>query len=47
MIDRKMIDVKSLVSHVFDFDDSVEAFETVKNYEGKDGRKAMKVVILH
>ena len=47
MIDRKMIDVKSLVSHVFDFEDSVEAFKTVKNYEDKEGGKAMKVVILH
>lgn len=42
-----MIDVQSLVSHVFDFDDSLEAFETAKNYKDKDGKKAMKVVILH
>jgi threonine dehydrogenase-like Zn-dependent dehydrogenase len=47
MIDRQMVDVESLVSHTYQFEDSEEAFTTVKNYVDREGKKAMKVVILH
>jgi threonine dehydrogenase-like Zn-dependent dehydrogenase len=47
LIDRGLIDVKSLVSHAFNFNDSLSAFETVYNLEDKQGRKLLKTVILH
>ena len=47
MIDHQMIDMKALVSHVYPFEESEEAFETVKNYKDRGGKEAMKVVILH
>ena len=39
MVDRGMVDVKSLVSHVYDFMDGLEAFETVHNLEDQQGKK--------
>ena len=47
MIDRQMINVKTLVSHTYRFEDSEQAFATVRNYTDSEGNKAMKVVILH
>jgi hypothetical protein len=42
-----VIDAKGLVSHVYDFKDSLEAFESVHNLEDRHRKKMMKTVILH
>ena len=47
LIDRGVIDVKSLVSHVYDFDDSLEAFEACHKMADRNGEKLLKTVILH
>ncbi|OQU93639.1 hypothetical protein CLAIMM_00121 [Cladophialophora immunda] len=47
LIDKGLIDVKSLVSHTFNFKDALEAFETCYNLKDKQGRKLLKTVILH
>jgi hypothetical protein len=47
LIDRGVIDCKSLVSHVYNFKDSLEAFESVHKLEDKHGKKMLKTVILH
>ena len=39
------MDVKSLISHVFPFDQSLEAFDTVHDVKAKDGKHVFKVVI--
>jgi hypothetical protein len=41
------VDVNSLISHTFEFDDSLSAFETVYNLEDGEGKKLLKTVILH
>ncbi|EXJ75275.1 uncharacterized protein A1O5_01971 [Cladophialophora psammophila CBS 110553] len=45
LIDRGLVDMKSLISHVFPFEQSLEAFETVHEVKAKDGRNVFKVVI--
>ncbi|KAL4861580.1 hypothetical protein BDV12DRAFT_203873 [Aspergillus spectabilis] len=47
LIDRGLVDVNSLISHTFEFDDSLSAFETVYNLEDGEGKKLLKTVILH
>jgi threonine dehydrogenase-like Zn-dependent dehydrogenase len=47
LIDRGVIDVKALVSHVYPFKDSLEAFESVYHLEDRHGKKMLKTVILH
>jgi threonine dehydrogenase-like Zn-dependent dehydrogenase len=47
LINRGIIDVKALVSHVYDFKDSLEAFESVHRLQDCHGKKMLKTVILH
>jgi threonine dehydrogenase-like Zn-dependent dehydrogenase len=47
MIDRDLVNVKSLVSHIYDFKDSLLAFETVYNLNDGQGENVLKTVILH
>lgn len=47
LVDRGLIDAKSLVSHTFDFKDSMAAFEAVHQLEDRHGKKMLKTVILH
>jgi threonine dehydrogenase-like Zn-dependent dehydrogenase len=47
MIDRDLVDVKSLVSHIYDFKDSLLAFETVYDLTNGQGENVLKTVILH
>jgi threonine dehydrogenase-like Zn-dependent dehydrogenase len=47
LIDRGVIDVKALVSHIYNFKDSLEAFESVHRLEDRHGKKMLKTVILH
>jgi len=47
LIGRGVIDVKALVSHVYAFKDSLEAFESVYHLEDRQGKKMLKTVILH
>lgn len=45
LIDRGLVDTKSLISHVLPFEQSLEAFETVHQVRATDGRHVFKVVI--
>jgi threonine dehydrogenase-like Zn-dependent dehydrogenase len=45
LIDRGRVDVKTLISHVFPFERSLEAFDTVHTVRATDGRHVFKVVI--
>jgi hypothetical protein len=47
LIDRGLVDVNALVSHAFDFNDALSAFETVYNFQSEQGKKLLKTVILH
>jgi hypothetical protein len=47
MVDRGLVDVKSLVSHVYDFNDGLEAFEAVHKMKDRSGKSVLKTVILH
>ncbi|PGH08301.1 chlorophyll synthesis pathway protein BchC [Polytolypa hystricis UAMH7299] len=47
LIDRGLVDVKRLVSHTFDFNDSLSAFEAVYNLHDVQGKEVFKTVILH
>lgn len=47
MVDRGLADVKSLVSHVYDFNDGLEAFEAVHKMKDRSGKSVLKTVILH
>ena len=39
------IDLKPLVTHRYDFDQAVEAFEATKKGTGKDGKGIIKAII--
>ena len=47
LIDRDIIDVKSLVSHVYYFKDVLEGFEAVHKVQDRHGKALLKAVILH
>lgn len=47
MMDRGLIDMKTLVSHTYPFCDALQAIETARDFKDKSGKKAMKVVITH
>jgi D-xylulose reductase len=47
LVDRGVVDVKSLVSHVYQFEDILDAFEATHKVQDKQGKKLLKSVILH
>lgn len=45
LVDSGLVDMKSLISHVYPFEQGLEAFQTVHDVKAKDGRHVFKVVI--
>ncbi|KAH8807134.1 chaperonin 10-like protein [Xylogone sp. PMI_703] len=46
MVDRGLIDLQRIISHVYRFDDGPQAFEAVYNQRDNTGKKLLKTVIL-